>query len=87
MMITLRRGGVLKDSSKIIKINSYYSQILHSVIYYTIPLSPYHLSPYHSTVLTILVLTNFFLGPLSNFVDRGLGEWEWLGLGVPTAGD
>ncbi len=19
--------------------------------------------------------------PLSNFVDRGLGEWEWLGLG------
>jgi hypothetical protein len=33
------------------------------------------------SVLTISVLTNIFLGPLSNFVDRGLGEWEWLGPG------
>jgi hypothetical protein len=39
MMITLR-GGVLKDSSKIIKINSYCSQILHLVIYcYNFPKS------------------------------------------------
>ncbi len=44
-------------------------------IYYTILLSAYHLSPYHSIVLTILVLTNFFLG-----------EWEWLGPGSTHGG-
>ncbi len=31
-------------------------------------------------------LPNFFLGPLSNFVDRGLGEWEWLGPGSTHGG-
>jgi hypothetical protein len=43
-------------------------------IYIIIPLSPYN-----SAQSSKMVLLN---GPsLSNFVDRGLGEWEWLGPG------
>jgi hypothetical protein len=37
------------------------------------------LSPYNSARSSKMVLLNG--PPLSNFVDRGLGEWEWLGPG------
>jgi hypothetical protein len=47
--------------------------MMHNLYYNSAQSLPF--SPYHSK----MVLLNG--PPLSNFVDRGLGEWEWLGPG------